>query len=347
KIRDLVLNVMCGRWEKGQNFQNQHIRKILGTLKCLNQSPELLKKALPEMKKDIEDISNVIDQIKREIHEWVEPNEKKHPISSIDIIQIVRCFIPSGEPIFKKVTVNDVVVKSDNLEGSEKGKKKQYLKRLLEAIYSHYKPEVNEEMLEEQSSYMVDYESSSDKELALEKVPCLDLLKLCANSCWMVADMLVRHLYDLHNAPIRSNMLQGMDLHIQIDKKGDYSVEHRRSCGVYPRKVPDDIDSNLIVEDQLLGKISFLWKLAPFSDNGRSTVRGTLQVDDVDLELDNPDEYNYIIIKALNNYHKEFRENPGWEDRFREPELIMPLSSYTEKKIISSSRIVKKLNTPR
>lgn len=356
-MRQLILNVMCGRWEsfhgrRDDAFQDRHIGEIMGTLKYIRDSSKFLKPTLMGMIEDFDHISK--HAILSKTHIWIEPAEKASPISSIDVKQIVRCFMQYTRPIFDKVVVNGIEVNNEDLDGDVEKRQKEYFKRLLGTIYSQYAFKVTEQMLEEQAAYMVTYESSSDeiKKEASARIPCLDLLKLCANSCWMVADIFIRNLYELNNPPIKSNMIQGMELIIDISKDGDYSVEHRRSYGIYPRETPDNITSNRILKSECLAKIPFSWKLSPYiekvKDKERLTTMGELQVMDVVMTSGTLAEYEAIILKALHDYHTDFRTIPNWEDCPKEPVLHMPLESCDGKRLpISSPRFVKRPKTPR
>jgi hypothetical protein len=353
-IRQLLLNVMCGRWEnyngtRDEYFQDQHIGEIMGTLQCVRDSSKFLKPALKEM---LEEQGRVSEHgILTKKHEWIEPSDKRSPISSIDVKQIVRCFMQYTQPIFNEVTINGVSVISDGLKGDVTQMQTEYFERLLKAIYIQYDPSIEDSAIKEQATYMVNYEKSDGetKALASKIIPCLEILRLCANSCWMIADIFIRNLYDINNPPIKSNMLQGMSCCIEINSKTEFSVEHRRCYGIYPRETPDNISSNRILKSECLAKIPFSWTLSPYMDDNRKTHKGIFQVTNLIIRQGILPEYKAQILKSLHDHHSSFMEEPNWEDHPKEPQLHMPLTTAEGKRlpIISPRYTKKRPKTPR
>lgn len=331
RIQTLILKVMCGRWknfegQKDERFQKRNIADIMTILRYVRDSSKWLKPILREMIEE-ERYQISLAAISAKTYFWIEQESKQSSISTIDMNQIVRCFMHSTKPLFKEVIVNGFPVDGGDLVGDEKERKITYYKRLLTAIYRFYAPEASEESIAWQAETLVDYDSydAETKARASATIPCLNLLKLCANSCWMVADIYIRNLFDINDPPIKSNSIQGMSCTLLIDDENNYSVEHRRTYGIYPRENPDDINSSQICKNECLAEISFSWKLYPYSDEGRMTTKGELKITDIAITPGILPEYERLLLRALENSNSDFLKIKGWEDLPKIPTLHMPL----------------------
>lgn len=151
---------------------------------------------------------------------------------------------------------------------------------------------------------------SLDRFLIELTIPCIDILKLCTNSCWLRGDDCIRHLFSKLFRPFgdkttlnafSTSQEKGISCQIHIDSPEDYSVTQIKNYGTKPHLNSSHSSSN----DTILNytKTTFQWTVSPFKDKekGISCWQGLLEIPHVEVMNETPIDIKRKILKILNN----------------------------------------------
>lgn len=142
-------------------------------------------------------------------------------------------------------------------------------------------------------------------------VPCIDVLKLCANDCWLIAEECIRYLHPDLFVPYGQKMEaesmttvpeKGVECHIHIQNDQDYSVAQIKKYGTYPPDLTVSSGSSLNKKCNL-AKMTFKWSVSPYIDpeSNIKSWKGLLEIPNVIIDSKTPPDVEKKILKILNN----------------------------------------------
>jgi hypothetical protein len=142
-------------------------------------------------------------------------------------------------------------------------------------------------------------------------IPCINILRLCTNDCWSLADECIRCLYPKLFLPYGENSRgfkfqtqaeSGIYCHINIKNNKHFDVTQIKRYATYP-STSNSINSNGINTKLKQARSLFKWTLSPYEDHTSQITcwRGLLEIPDVEIcSRTNPDN-RAKILRILNN----------------------------------------------
>jgi|GEM_PF-2281685 len=162
------------------------------------------------------------------------------------------------------------------------------------ALKNYFDPMIHEETLEE---------------LLIElAIPCVNVLKLCTNSCWLRGDECIRFLFtkifkiygdDTHPQFFHTSQENGISCHIHVKNRNHYFVTQTKCYGTHHFQDPLSKSGKPLN----FAKTIFQWTVSPYKDNdtGFSGWRGLLEIPHVDVDENTQMEIKREFLKTLNN----------------------------------------------
>ena len=135
-----------------------------------------------------------------------------------------------------------------------------------------------------------------DQFLVELSVPCISVLKLNTNSCWLKADLCIRHLFGgifTVSTEIQTEPKLGSITHLQIKDNEQFSAVHFKHYEIYST-------ANKAID---YANITFKWNVALHYDESNQAIclKGILTVQNVKIYDAANEEIKINILKTLNN----------------------------------------------
>ncbi len=140
------------------------------------------------------------------------------------------------------------------------------------------------------------HQACLDQLLVELSVPCISVLKLNTNSCWLKADLCIRHLFGgifPVSAEIQTEPKLESITHLQIKNNDQFSATHFKQYEIYSM-------ANKAID---YANITFKWNVALHYEESNQAIclKGVLTVQNVKIYDAATEEIKLIILKTLNN----------------------------------------------